>query len=250
MLKEIKSHRSIRQFESTPIEDNVLNDILTAASRGSNTGNMQAYSIIVTKDAVIRHELCQKCHFGQKMVDEAPVVLTFCADFNRFTHWCEMRNAEPGYDNFLSFFTASVDATIAAENAAIEAESHGLGVCFLGTTNYTVKEIIDVLELPKYVMPVTTLVIGYPSSIPSLTERLPMRAVVHNEIYNDFTDKDIENVYNELETSEKSRQLVAENKTDNLAQIFTFKRYTKSANITYSREMLEMLEKQGFMNNK
>ena len=55
------------------------------------------------------------------MVLEAPVHLTFCADFNRFSKWCEQRKADPGYDNYLSFLTGAIDAMLAAQNAAIAA---------------------------------------------------------------------------------------------------------------------------------
>ncbi|MFA9565500.1 MAG: signal peptidase I, partial [Acidimicrobiales bacterium] len=47
------------------------------------TGNMQLYSIIVTSDDEMKEKL-SPCHFNQGMVKEAPVTLTFCADFNRF----------------------------------------------------------------------------------------------------------------------------------------------------------------------
>jgi nitroreductase len=72
---------------------------------------MQVYSVIVTRDEEMKKRLAP-AHFNQPMVTEAPVVLTFCADFNRFNLWCRQRDAEPGYDNFLSFMTAAIDALI------------------------------------------------------------------------------------------------------------------------------------------
>ena len=80
------NHKSIRNYKPDPIPDDVLNNILEAGSRASTTGNMQVYSIVVTKDLERRKELCS-IHFNQKMVEQAPVVLTFCADFNRFNKW-------------------------------------------------------------------------------------------------------------------------------------------------------------------
>ena len=70
------------------------------------------------------------------MVTEAPVLLTFCADFNRFNKWCLLNNAVPGYDNFLSFMTAAIDALLVAQTVCIAAEARGLGICYLGTTTY------------------------------------------------------------------------------------------------------------------
>lgn len=246
MTEAIFNHRSIRKYKNTKIEDELLNQILQAGIQGSNTGNMQVYSIIVTKDNEIKNKLFDQ-HFKQEMVKQAPVVLTFCADFNRFNKWCNLRNAKPGYDNFLSFFTASVDAVIAAQNVSIEAEANGLGICYLGTTNYTADKIIEILELPKGVVPVTTLALGYPDESPELTPRLIQKAVIHYEKYQDFTDEDINEIYYETENSHFTKKLIEENKTENLAQIFTQKRYTKTNNEHFSNILLEVLKKQGFM---
>lgn len=248
MINAILKHRSIRKYKSTPIAPDVLDEILEAGIRASNTGNMQVYSMVVTTDNALKEKLWEQ-HFKQDMVKQAPVVITFCTDFNRFNKWCEQNKAEPGYDNFLSFYTGSVDAVIAAQNVAIEAENKGLGVCYLGTTNYTTDKIIDILNLPKAVVPVTTLVIGYPDENPPLTDRLPAEAVVHRETYQDFDSEKIDQVYNERDNSEETKQLLAENKTETLAQVFTKYRYTKENNINFSKSLLNTIEKQGFMNH-
>ncbi len=152
MFDTILNHRSIRKYTGDPIPRVVLDYILEAGTRASTTGNMQLYSIIVSTDEAIKEQL-SPCHFNQPMVKEAPVVLTFCADFNRFNHWCSLRKAEPGYDNFLSFMTASIDALLVAQNVCVAAEDAGLGICYLGTTIYMAEKIIGVLDLPKGVVP-------------------------------------------------------------------------------------------------
>ena len=246
-LETIRNHRSIRKYKNTPISKEILDTILEAASRTSTTGNMQVYSIIVTQDEERKKEL-HKLHFGQGMVLEAPVLLTFNADFNRFNKWCEQRNAEPGYDNFLSFFTASIDALLAAQNATIAAEAQGLGVCYLGTTTYQAGKLVDFFNLPEGVVPVTTLVIGYPDEQPDLVDRLPARGIVHYEKYQDFTEADIDKVYAEKEALEETKKLLEENDLETLAQIFTQNRYPKQMNVDFSKLFLEIIEKQGFMN--
>ncbi len=248
MLNTILNHKSIRKFKSTSVSDDILNKILESAIRGSNTGNMQLYSIIVTKNQEIKEKLLP-AHFNQIMVKEAPVLLTFCADINRFNKWCNQRNAQPFYDNFLWFYNATIDATIAAQNACIAAEDFGLGICYLGTTTYMADKIIDILELPQGVIPVTTVVIGYPDNNPELTDRLPMQAVVHFEKYKNYSSENIENLHKQKEELEFTKKLIEENKTENLAQIFTDKRYKKQDNLHFSKSFLKVLEKQGFMNN-
>ena len=248
-MNAIMNHRTIRKYKSDPIEESILNDILLAGTRASTTGNMQVYSIIVTTDQEIKNQL-SPCHFNQAMVKQAPVILTFCADFNRFNKWCLQRKATPGYDNFLSFFTAAIDALLAAQNVCIAAEEEGLGICYLGTTTYTADKIIDILKLPKGVVPVTTVVLGYPDETPELTDRLPLASILHQEIYQDYSDGDIDQIYCTKEALPLTQKLLEENGKETLAQVFTDKRYTKKDNIAFSKVLLKVLEQQGFMNNE
>jgi nitroreductase len=239
---------TIRKYSSEPVDNNILTEILEEGCRSSTTGNMQVYSIIITCDDE-KKKMLAPLHFNQKMVTEAPVVLTFCADFNRFNKWCSLRKAEPGYDNFLSFITAAMDAIIATQTVCISAESRGLGICYIGTTIYMAHKIIEALNLPKGVVPVTTLTIGWPAEKPEQVDRLPLEAIVHHEAYCDYTVNDIEKYYSEKEERSDSKKFIAENNKETLAQVFTDIRYKKSDNIFFSNTLLQVLKDQGFMNN-
>lgn len=242
----LSGRRTIRKYTSEPVSDKLLNDLLLMGCRASTTGNMQVYSIVVTRDNNKKADLAP-LHFNQKMVIDAPVVLTFCADFNRFNKWCVLRKAEPGYDNFLSFMTAAIDALLVAQTVCIAAESKGLGICYLGTTTYNAHKIIEVLNLPKGVVPVTTVTIGWPTEKPDQLERLPLEAVIHNESYKDYSDDDIERFYKEKEERTDSQQFVNENNKESLAQVFTDVRYKKADNIYFSKILLQVLKDQGFL---
>lgn len=246
-METIFKHRSIRKYKETPIEEATLNKILEAATRASNTGNMQLYSIIVSKNNDLKKQLWET-HFKQPMVLQAPVHLTFCADINRFNKWCELNNTTPGYDNFLWLYNATIDAILASQNASLEAEKNNLGICYLGTTTYMAQKIIDILELPKGVIPVTSVVIGHPDEKPNITDRLPLNGIIHNEKYKDYSDNDIKQIYKTKELLAETKQLIKDNETENLAQIFTDKRYKKDDNIHFSKAFLKVLEQQGFMN--
>ena len=248
MFDTLLNHRSIRKYKSDPVPNSVLNYILEAGTRASTTGNMQVYSIIVSTEEQIKEDLAP-CHFNQGMVKEAPLVLTFCADFNRFNQWCRLRKAEPGYDNFLSFFTAAIDALLVAQNVAVAAEDAGLGICYLGTTTYMAGKIIEVLDLPRGVVPVTTLTMGYPDEWPELTDRLPLEAVVHWEKYRDYSHEDINNHYREKELINSYQEFVKENNKETLAQVFTDIRYKKDDNELFSKSLLDIIKKQGFMDH-
>ena len=244
--EQIIHHRSIRKYKPEPISDDTLRQILEAGIAASNTGNMQVYSMIVTKDEDLRKQLWE-AHFRQNMVLEAPVHITFCADVNRFSKWCRARQAEPAYENLLWFCNAAVDATLASQNVTLAAESFGLGVCYLGTAIYNAGRIIDILKLPKGVIPVTAIAMGYPDEQPPLTGRLPLEAVVHNGTYRDFTDEEINRLYADLESTEQTRQLLEINQKETLAQVFTDKRYSRKDNEAVSASYLEVMKKQGFL---
>jgi nitroreductase len=246
MLSLLNQHRTIRKYTEQPIDNELLDKLLTTACRASNTGNMQAYSVVVTTDQDIKQQL-SPAHFNQPMIKQAPVVLTFCADYNLFSKWCEQRQAEPGYDNFQSFMATAIDTLLAAQTFCIAAESVGLGICYLGTTTYNAQEIIDTLKLPKLVVPVTTITVGYPAEMPEQTDRLPREAVVHRETYNDFAPTDIDRIYAEKENSDFYKQFVAENNKETLAQVFTDIRYTKKNNEFFSDKFMAAMKMQGFL---
>jgi nitroreductase len=248
MENPIFTHRSIRKYKSEAIPPEVMRRVLEAGTRASNTGNMQVYSIIVTTDPALKEEL-SPAHFNQPMVRQAPALLTFCADIHRFSLWCEQRGARPEYDNFLWYVNAAIDAILAAQNVMLEAEANGLGICVLGTTTYMADKIIETLKLPRGVIPVTSIVMGYPDEAPPLTDRLPLEAVVHTDTYHDYTPERIDALWQEREASEETQHLLAINDLPNLARIFTEKRYPGRDNIAFSKSYFETLKRQGFWND-
>lgn len=248
MLNTIMQHRSIRQYKDTPVDEKDLNEILEAGTRASTTGNMQLYSVIVTQDEEKKKEL-SPAHFDQPMVMQAPVHLTFCADINRFHKWCDQRDAEPGYDNFLWYINAAIDALLVSENVCLAAEAKGMGICYLGTATYNADQLIRILNLPNGVVPVAAIVMGYPDEDPGLTDRLPLEGVVHYETYKDYTAEDIDRLFAEKESLEETRQIIEENNKETLAQVFTDNRYTKEDNLHFSKQYLKVLQSQGFMNH-
>jgi len=248
MKNTILNHRSIRKFKTDSINESILNEIIYAGSRASTTGNMQLYSIVVTTNTNLKKQLWE-AHFKQEMVLQAPVHFTFCADFNRFTKWCNYRKANPGYDNFLSFFTAAIDALLMAQNVALAAEDKGYGICYLGTATYNADKIIDILELPQLVVPVTAIVLGIPDENPQLTDRLPLEGIIHKDKYKDYSENVINKIYKQKEALKQTLELLEINNKETLAQIFTDNRYKKEDNELFSKKYLEVIKKQGFMGN-
>ncbi|MBR5349683.1 MAG: nitroreductase family protein [Prevotella sp.] len=245
-MESLRNRRSIRKYAGRDVSDLLLNDLLFQAERTQTMGNLQLYSVVITRDRQKKEQLAP-AHFNQPMVTGAPVVLTFCADFRRTSLWAENRKATPGYGNFLSFINAMSDTLLYCQTFCNLAEEEGLGYCYLGTTVYMPEMIIDTLQLPKLVMPVATITLGWPEETPPLSDRLPLEAIIHHETFQDYTPERINRIYATKESLPENQHFVEINNKETLAQIFTDIRYTKKDNEAMSEGMMRALKKQGFV---
>ncbi|MBR5102782.1 MAG: nitroreductase family protein [Muribaculaceae bacterium] len=242
------NRKTVRSYTSQDVDDQLLSQMLALSFNAPTTGGMQLYSVVVTRSAEGKRRLAP-CHFNQPMVTQAPVVLTFCADFNRFITWCEARKAKHGFNNFESFVSAMLDAAIVAQQFNTIAEINGLGCCYLGTTTYNAKDIAIALDLPKYVIPIVTLTLGYPDDVAleaPKAERLNPSHLIHDEYYHCYNPSDIDMIYSEKENLEVNKRFVAENNKENLAQVFTDVRYPADASEHFSKLLYEFINTNGF----
>lgn len=255
VINQIKQHRSIRKYKPDPVPDHILTDILEAGIRASSSGNMQTYSIIVTSSAELKHRL-YKAHFEQNMVLDAPLLLTFCADFHRMRLWLEQSDAPDNFDNFMSFMVAAIDAILVSQNVALAAEAYELGICYMGTTLASCGEIAEILNCPPNVVPVVGFSLGYPDENPKLRDRLPFDGLVHTDTYQDYDTERIAEVYAQREidgwnrymTYPRLKRMVEESGVENLAQLYTVVKYTRDRHQKMSHKVLETLARQDFMN--
>ncbi len=245
-MKSIQERKSIRKYSDKEVSEELLNRLIEEAERTPTMGNLQLYSVVITRSEEGKKALAP-AHFNQPMVTGAPVVLTICADYRRTTIWAENRQANPGYDNILSFMNAATDALLFTQTFCNLAEEEGLGTCFLGTTVYMPKMIIETLKLPKLVMPVATITLGWPDENPAKSDRLPLRSIVHQETFSDYTPAKIDDFYAEKESLEENKEFVRINHKETLAQVFTDIRYTQKDCEAMSEGFLEALKMQGFL---
>ena len=232
----------MRRFKSQAVNPELLADLVECGLRASNTGNMQLYSVIATQNESLRGELC-KLHFGQCIT--APLWLTVCTDVARYHQYCRVNGCDEPYGNLLWFISALVDASLCAQNICIAAEARGLGFCYLGTVNYNTRQIADLLQCPKGVVPVIAIAMGYPDEEPRRSERLGQDAVLHHETYHVPTDAELVESHRVRDDDPFNRQMVAENGTRNYCEIFTTKRYPQAMNTAVSNDLLQFLKDSG-----
>ena len=255
VIETIHQHRSIRKYKPDPVPEELLEEILTAGIRASSSGNMQTYSIVVTRELRLREQL-YKAHSDQEMVLEAPILLTFCADFHRMRHWLRLSHAPDNFGNFMSFMVAAIDAILVSQNVALAAESNGLGICYLGSTLANCDQVGRILKLPDNVVPVVGFTLGYPNEDPAPRDRLPLEGLVHHETYQDYTDDQIREIYRKREVEgwdrymsyPRLREKIIDAGVENLAQVYTMVKYSRQSHQDFSNNLLHYLKGQDFMN--
>lgn len=241
-----RNRRTVRNFQNRKVSAGLLNMILDESMHAPTTGNMQLYSVVVTCEENRRKELA-KFHFNQPASVSAPVLLTVCADFNRFAKWCRVSGANHEFNNLQGLMMGLMDALIYAQQIVTISELNGLSTCYLGTTIYNAPEISQLLSLPAGVIPVVTVALGYATEMPDDSGRLPLEAIISEELYRNFTDEEVADLYAEKEAREDSRKFVAENNKKSLAQVFTDVRYPGSVLEPFSAKLHDYLTEQGFI---
>lgn len=239
------NRHTVRAYSKDGISDESLTGMIEAASHAPNTGNMQWYSVVITRDTAQKKRL-SPAHFNQPSVEGAAAVLTFCIDLNRFEKWCRLNDAAPGFGNFQSFVAAIIDTCLFAQQFCTIAEMNGLGTCYLGTTTYNAPRIAEILKLPHRVVPVTTVTVGVPAdnTCSTGTRRLPVEAIMHSEVYAEPSDGQIKEWYAPIER--ESQHFVDENNKTTLAQVFTDVRYPRESAEYFSKVYGDLLKENGF----
>lgn len=187
-IEKIHQHSSVRDYQTKPVPKERIETIVAAGQRASTSSNLQMYSVVATTDEKKRKHL-RELSGGQEHIEQAPVFLTWCADLSRLRRVCELQGytQEAGYiENFL---LAVVDVSLAMQNAALAAESLGLGICYIGGIRNNPLDVINLLALPPLVFPVSGMTLGWPKSPPTIRPRLPLEAVLHWDHYHPEDEK-------------------------------------------------------------
>jgi nitroreductase len=253
----MQGHRSIRRYRNTAVESAFIDRVLAEAWAGtSSSGNLNMVSVVKTFDPERKARLYEM-HSQQPMVLQAPLVLTFCADSHRTRQWLAQRQARLGFADFYSWHVAAFDAMLLSQTVALALESHGLGICYMGTTIHAMREIADFLELPENCLPVTSLVVGWPDEAPAQRDRLPAPAWIHEERYQRPTSDSINTHFANREERGRERYLAMgpemvaawqQHGIESLAQYYTSKiKYDPDGFAAASAAVEALLRERGFL---
>lgn len=187
-IKSIKNRKSVRVYAQKDIGDMEKKAIIDAALQAPTAGNMTLYSIIDITDQELKDRLSVTCD-NQPFIAKAPLVLVFCADFNRWMQIFEKYCDDVRKVSYGDFMLSTVDAVIAAQNAVVAAESLGIGSCYIGdiTENYEIHK--ELLNLPDWVVPACMVCFGYPSE-QQIARQKPPRFEAEDVVFNNrYEDK-------------------------------------------------------------
>lgn len=243
-INTIKNHRSIRDFDLTrDVSEAQVEAMIHAAMAMPNWINGQQVSIIEVRDNEKKAKLA-KAAGNQSWIDEAPVFLLFCIDFNRAKLAAEKNGAQfQIVDDIEAVMVGSTDVGIALGTAVIAAESMGLGTVPIGGVRKNPQVFIDELKLPKYVFPISGLVVGVPRIVPDQKPRLPFQATYHKEQYDAGIQNESINQYDDIISSymlERTNGQDSRNWSSNIAHFYDtgFDQYRKHSST--------VLKQQGF----
>jgi nitroreductase len=195
----LNRHRSIRKYRPDPVDPALVERVCADAIAGaSSSGNLNSVSMVLSRDAERRRRLYE-LHFEQPMVLQAPLAITFCADWYRTRQWLRRRGARDNFNNLIGWHVAAFDAMIVAQNVCLGFEAEALGICYMGTTLHAMAEIAAFLELPDTCLPVTTIVVGWPDEDPPKRDRLPLAVFLHEERYRLSDGAQLDAMYAERE---------------------------------------------------
>ncbi|MEH7415225.1 oxygen-insensitive NADPH nitroreductase [Neobacillus drentensis] len=196
VISTILNHRSIRHFEDKPLTDEQIHTIVSCAQAAATSSFIQSYSIIGVKDKNKKKKLAELSG-NQEYVEKNGHFFVFCADLYRHTliGEKEQKNLNPSLESTEKFMVALIDTALAAQNAAIAAESLGLGICYIGGIRNNLEDVKELLNIPDRVIPLFGLAVGYPALITDKKPRLPFEHVYHEDEY----EQNMEHFYHQLD---------------------------------------------------
>ncbi len=183
-IELLLNHRSIRKFKDEPLNDEQINQLVEAAQMASTSSFVQAYTIIGVKDPDKKKKLAEIAG-NQQYVAENGHFFVFCADFHRHQAAGELEGIDvsEAIESTEKLVVGITDASLAAQNCAVAAESMGLGICYIGGLRNDIQATADLLNLPQHVFPVFGMCVGYPDAEPSIKPRLPKAGVYFEDSY-------------------------------------------------------------------
>jgi FMN reductase (NADPH) len=226
----------------------LVKTIIAASQRSSTSSNLQVWTVVAVTEEEKRARLMELCG-NQKHILQAPLFLTWCADLSRLDRTSQMMGYRQHSENVENFIIPTVDAAIAMQTAALAAESLGLGMCYIGAIRNNPQEVIDLLELPKLVFPISGMTVGWPDESPLKKPRLPLEVMLHWESYGTENEEALLRKYDREIIATGiygDRQVPVPGREGEMRQFGWMERSAKKVSRPLRVHLKEILREQGF----
>jgi nitroreductase len=164
----IESRTSIRSFKPDPVDDLVLDEALRVANLAPSAGNLQARDFVVVKNVHSKKAL-SKAAYDQDFIKAAPAVIVVCANLDRIGHYGDRGRT----------LYCLQDAAAAIQNMMLYLHSRGIGSVWVGA--FDERGVAEAVDLPKHILPVAIVPVGFPATRGIRRPRLPPEHIVHRE---------------------------------------------------------------------
>jgi FMN reductase (NADPH) len=248
VIEQIHAHRSVRNYKPDPVPQDWVEAIVSAGQCAATSSNLQVYSAIAVTQAETRQTLAQLCG-NQRHVAQAPLFIAWCADNSKLERLCNMRGYEHVSNFVENFLLAAVDVSLVMQNAALAAQSLGLGICYIGGIRNHPREVIELLNLPKYTFPISGMTIGFPNGNSKTRPRLPLPAILHWERYNPEGMDEAMQVYDQTMAATgiyDNRQVPTPGKPDQMQAYGWLEHTARRVSQPQRQHLRQVLHEQGF----
>ncbi|MCW8996082.1 MAG: oxygen-insensitive NADPH nitroreductase [Psychromonas sp.] len=238
VIELLKNHRSIRKFKQDPISNEKLVAIIEAAGSAATSNFIQAYSVIRVTNKKNRKQIAELAG-AQTWIETSPLFIVFCADLKRAENACLFEHKEMASGFTEQFVIATIDVTLAAQNAMIAAESLGLGGVFIGGIRNDPEKVCELLKIPEHVYPVFGMCLGYPDDQPEQKPRLPVSVILKEDYYQENQA--------DLKTYNKTCRDYYQNRSSGSREETWTRQISDMMSVPARPHMKEFLKKKGFI---
>ncbi len=248
ILDHLHSHASVRSYKPDPIPREWIETIVAAGQRAATSSNLQAYAAIAVTDADTRTELAHWCG-DQKHIEVAPAFIAWCADLSKLDRACELRSLPHVSEYVENFLVSAVDVSLVMQNAALAAQSLGLGICYIGAIRNNPREVIRLLDMPRFMFPIAGMTLGFPARMGKQRPRLPLNAVLHWEKYSRVGEDEALREYDEAMIATgiyEGRQVPVPGKPDQTEDYGWTEHSARRVSQPLRTYLREVLHEQGF----
>lgn len=168
VLDNIATRTSIRDYAARPVEKEKVEKMLRAAMAAPTAMNRQPWHFVVVDKREVLDALAESSP-NAKMLKKAALAIVVCGDMDKAIEG-------GGRDFWIQ------DASAASENLLLAAHAMGLGAVWTGTypSEERVAAVSKVLSLPSNIIPLNTIVIGYPAEHPQPKDKFKKENISYN----------------------------------------------------------------------